>query len=41
MKQNTAKILSKVISGVSVAFAAASLKLTIGSMETPQELRKK
>lgn len=41
MNQGTAKALSKVVSGISVVFAAGLLKLTIGSMTTPQELRKK
>ncbi|WP_255679214.1 hypothetical protein [Brevibacillus sp. HD3.3A] len=41
MKPSTAKTLSKVITGASVFFAVSLLKLTIGSMPTPQELKKK
>lgn len=41
MKPSTAKALSKILTGVSVVFAVGLLKLTIGSMATPKELRKK
>ncbi|GIO09698.1 hypothetical protein J31TS6_57260 [Brevibacillus reuszeri] len=41
MKPATAKMLSKVLSGISFVFVFAAAKLVVGSMETPQELRKK